>query len=80
MYVDLSSIMKKRGRKKGSQDKGHFFRSGRGWFVTGNGPLKGEDGRPISKKNTPAAKLRLAYVRHLTGGQVDEPDTKIIPR
>jgi hypothetical protein len=56
----------RRGRKRGSQARGYYFRTGRGWFVTGGGPLLGKDGKPIKDRQTPQADLRLAYARHLT--------------
>jgi hypothetical protein len=70
MPFNLHFDMKKRGRKKGTQSKGYFFRTGRGWFITGGGPLKDDNGQPIRDRGAPHATLRLAYARHLTD-QVD---------
>lgn len=59
--------MGKLGRKKGSQAKGYYFRTGRGWFVTGGGALKDEHGKPLKEKQTAARILQAAYARQLLG-------------
>ncbi len=63
--------MRKRGRKKGSQAKGYYFRAGRGWFVTGGGPLKDEAGQPIKDKQTAAKILQAAFARQLLDQQAE---------
>jgi len=61
--------MRKRGRKKGSQSKGYYFRTGRGWFATGGGPLLDEDGKPLKDRGTAVKTLQAAFARQLLDKQ-----------
>jgi integrase len=58
-----------KGRRKGSRNKGYWFRDGRGWGVKGSDgrfiPLTNEAGDRLKDKNTPADVVKDAYARHL---------------
>jgi hypothetical protein len=69
------------GRRTGSQNKGYFFRTGRGWYMsaetlkdTDNGanvkrpkmvPLVDESGNPLRSKTTATTAIKAAYRRAL---------------
>ncbi len=59
---------RKRGRKKGSRNKGYFLRPNRGWFLRDtNGkfvPLCYEDGQRIRQQQENPQVLREAYQRY----------------
>lgn len=58
----------KRGRRKGSRNKGYFYRVGRGWFTKVGKtffPLTNEMGERLKDKATPAKALEEAHARHL---------------
>ena len=52
-------------RKKGSRNKGYFFRNGRGWCATDKTPLTDEDGDRLREKNADPATIKEAYARYL---------------
>lgn len=57
---------KKIGRRKGTRNKGFFFRSGRGWYTKRDGqfiPLLDENGARLRDKDTPERLLREASAR-----------------
>jgi len=59
-------ISKRIGRRKGSRNRGYFFRTGRGWFAKENGrfvPLT--DGAGIRLTERDAEGVKEAYARHL---------------
>ena len=60
---------RKRGRKKGSRNKGYFFRPKRGWFlVDTNGkfvPLCYQDGQRIRDQDNDSQVVREAYQWYL---------------
>ncbi len=52
------------GRKRGSHNRGYFYRKGRGWCATDFTLLRFENGEPIREQRTPQAVLRDAYLRY----------------
>ena len=61
---------KKAGRKKGSRNRGFFYRKGRGWHVVDDSrqvPLRYEDGTPIKAADADDRELRDACARWLVG-------------
>lgn len=58
-----------KGRKRGSRNKGYFFRKGRGWFAKDQAgrfvPLTAEDGERLREKDTPDKILRESHARFL---------------
>lgn len=56
-----------KGRRKGSRNKGYFYRKGRGWFAKDAGgrfiPLTDEDGNRLRDKDVPEATVKEAYAR-----------------
>jgi integrase len=58
-----------KGRKRGSRNKGYFYRAGRGWSAkTKAGKfkrLKDENGKPLTDPNLPEAVVKLAHARFL---------------
>ena len=74
----MATKTRKQGRKKGSRNRGYFFRTGRGWCASEGSravPLCYEDGTRIREKNAPAALVQEAYARYLLGRTV-EPQTR----
>jgi hypothetical protein len=60
------SLPKKIGRRKGTRNKGFFFRSGRGWYTKRDGqfiPLLDEDGARLKDKDTLERFIREAWAR-----------------
>lgn len=55
----------KGGRKRGSRNRGYFYRKGRGWCATGGMLLRHENGEPIREQRTPQPVLHAAYMRSL---------------
>ena len=56
----------KKGRRKGSRNKGFFYRAGRGWFAKIGAtffPLTNEAGERLKEKDTPANVIADAYAR-----------------
>ena len=53
------------GRKKGSRNKGYWYRSGRGWFTGQSTPLTDKCGNHIRDKDADPAVVKEAYARHL---------------
>jgi len=58
------------GRKKGSRNKGFFYRDGRGWFTKDKRgafvPLADENGQRLRDEQADAKAAKLAYARWLT--------------
>jgi integrase len=68
-----------RGRRKGSANRGYFFRAGRGWFAKVDGkqiPLQFENGERMRAKSTSAAELKAAHRRLLSNGNGKADDTE----
>jgi len=66
---------KRKGRSKGSRNRGYFYRDGRGWFANIGGkyvPLEYENGDRMRSQNISAAEVKAAYLRCLT--EPDVPD------
>lgn len=66
---------KGKGRRKGSRNKGYFYRKGRGWYVKAGSQfiaLTGENGERLRDRDTPEADVKAAYARY----QLDKPGTK----
>lgn len=64
---------RKGGRKPGTKNKGYFFRTGRGWYVSRGksmDPLLDETGHHLKDAKTKEAVLRKAYANHLLSLQV----------
>jgi site-specific recombinase XerD len=60
------------GRKKGSRNRGYFYRSGRGWYVGIGSQMKRllfEDGAPIKEKDADERDLKEAHARWLLDRQ-----------
>jgi integrase len=56
----------RRGRAKGSRNRGYYYRSGRGWGAKIDGryvPLTYANGDRMRSENTPLAEVKAAYVR-----------------
>ncbi|MEX1039741.1 MAG: hypothetical protein WDZ51_03865 [Pirellulaceae bacterium] len=57
------------GRRKGSRNKGYFYRRGRGWFAKDNGgrfiALTNEAGERLKAKDTPETVVKEAHARFL---------------
>ena len=56
----------RKGRRKGSRNRGYFFIKDRGWVANVNGrrvPLEYEDGGRMRDENTPPADVKAAYFR-----------------
>jgi hypothetical protein len=56
------------GRRKGSRNKGFFYRSGRGWFTKDAGkfvPLTDEPGERLREEDISPKIIQNAYARHL---------------
>jgi hypothetical protein len=59
-------MAKGKGRRKGSRNRGYFFKKGRGWVANIKGrqvPLEYENGDRMRDQNTPQADVKLAYHR-----------------
>lgn len=57
-----------RGRRKGSRNKGYFYRKGRGWFAKEGSqftPLTYEQGNRLRDESAPEAEIRAAHARWL---------------
>lgn len=57
---------RKLGRRKGSRNKGYFYRKGRGWSAKDGEKfiaLKSETGEPLKDRNTPDSHIREAFDR-----------------
>lgn len=66
------------GRKRGSRNRGYFYRKGRGWCATDFTLLRFENGAPIREQHTPQALLQKAYVCYLADR--DKPvDDRVAP-
>ncbi len=52
-------------RKKGSRNKGYFFRKGRGWCATDKTALTDADGNRIRDKDVDPEIIKEAYARYL---------------
>src|SRR4051812_37822732 len=66
---------KGRGRRKGSRNKGYFYRKGRGWYAKAGSqfyPLTNEQGERLKDRLTPETEVKAAYSRWL----LDKPGTK----
>ena len=66
------------GRRKGSRNKGYYFRSGRGWYVFSNGkyvPLLDENGLQVRDKDTSQKVLRELSQGHETADATETADT-----
>jgi len=64
------------GRRKGSRNRGYFYRSGRGWAAIVDGRIRAleyENGDRMQDKATPVAEVRAAY-RRLMAKPDDELD------
>ena len=64
--------VKKAGRQAEGRNRGYWYRSGRGWFVTENGQpvaLRAENGKHLKERDTPADALERAYARYILGQQ-----------
>ena len=61
---------KKMGRKRGSRNKGFFFRAGRGWYAKDaenkNIPLLGPDGQQIKSRSADSETVKAAFDRWQT--------------
>jgi len=60
------TMSKKQGRKRGSRNKGYFYRTGRGWFTKIGSqffPLLDANGERLRDKETPADELQIALGR-----------------
>jgi len=60
------------GRQGGGHNRGYWYQSGRGWFVTENAqpaPLLAENGAHLKDRHTPTDELDRAYARHILGQQ-----------
>jgi integrase len=69
----------KRGRRRGSRNKGYFYRDGRGWFTKVGAtfiPLTNEAGDRLKDKDTPVAVVAEAYARHLLSRK-DQPKSTV---
>lgn len=66
----MSKQQEGRGRRKGSHNRGYFYRDGRGWFTKNAAgkftPLTDEEGNRLRDERTPPAVLKLAHARFLT--------------
>src|SRR6185295_11745046 len=76
-------MTKRIGRRKGSRNKGYFFRTGRGWFTKEAGqfvPLTDEAGRRLTEPT--AAGIKEAYARHVLARgkspQGEDPDVESV--
>ena len=59
---------KRIGRRKGSRNRGHFFRKGRGWFVKEGAkfiPLLDDAGERLRAEDTPLDDVKAAYSRYV---------------
>jgi hypothetical protein len=57
-----------RDRHAGGQNRGYWYRTGRGWFVAENEqptPLLAENGERLKDRETPTGGLDRAYARHV---------------
>ncbi|HEX4150519.1 MAG TPA: hypothetical protein VHY20_16090, partial [Pirellulales bacterium] len=58
---------RKAGRKRGSKNRGFFFRARRGWYAKDAAgrmvPLADENGERLRDENTPATLVKDAYAR-----------------
>ncbi|MCH7728442.1 MAG: hypothetical protein IH991_18480 [Planctomycetes bacterium] len=62
------------GRKKGTRNKGYFYRTSRGWYTTEGKrmiALRHEDGEPIKDENAAERDLKEAYARHILDRQTE---------
>ena len=62
------------GRKRGTRNKGYFYRSGRGWYTTEGKrmlALRYEDGEHIKDPKTDERDLKEALARHILSQQED---------
>ena len=66
----MTKTRDKRGRPKGSRNRGYFYRDSRGWFTKDTAgrfvPLADEDGEQLRDQHTPESAIKLAYARYLT--------------
>lgn len=64
-------MAKGKGRRKGSRNRGYFYRSGRGWYTKDDDgqfvPLEYPNGDRMRDRNTPIADVKAAYLRVLMG-------------
>jgi methyltransferase-like protein len=73
-------MAKGKGRRKGSRNRGYFYREGRGWYAKANGryePLEYENGDRMRDKNTPLADVKAAYHRLMAGIVDPAPDNSV---
>ena len=73
---------KRKGRRKGSRNRGYFFIKDRGWVANVNGrrvPLEYEGGDRMWDENTPQADVKAAYFRLMAApaDQVDVGDVSV---
>ncbi len=67
-------MAKGKGRRKGSRNRGYFFKKGRGWVANIKGhqvPLEYDNGDRMRDQNTPQADVKAAYHRMMAAP--DEP-------
>lgn len=69
--MPATQVGKKRGRKS-SSNKGYWFRTGRGWYLSNGKPLKDGNGCHIKDRQTPAAMLKRAYQTHIVNAKAVE--------
>lgn len=73
-------MAKGKGRRKGSRNRGYFFRGGRGWYTKVDGqfvPLNNETGERLCDERTPLAEVKAAYFRVMSGQDFDEPVERV---
>lgn len=77
-------MAKGKGRRKGSRNRGYFFKKGRGWVANIKGrqvPLEYENGDRMRDQNTPQADVKLAYHRMMAAPAQpadDGPDATVL--
>lgn len=68
------------GRRRGSRNKGFYYVKNRGWATEIEGRrvfLLNENGDRMREKNTPTADVKAAYLRAISGQDVEEPEDSV---
>ena len=68
MAVRTKAKPKKQGRKKGSRNRGYFYRTGRGWYTKDGSrfiPLTYDDGERIRERDADEEDVKQPYARWL---------------
>lgn len=68
------------GRRKGSRNRGYFYRAGRGWYTKSQGQfiaLTDETGERLREQSTDPHILRESYARHLLAQPVETESEKV---